>query len=289
MVGMLGLVRFWWRNFISKNELVEINFDKAIGLSKEDLQKYIGELEELMKQGEEIEIPVEHYFSFGVYAREIIIPAGSLIVGKIHKYQNMNILSQGEASVLSIDGIKRVKAPHTFVSQPGAKRVIYAHTDVVWTTILGSDEKDHEAIEDKFIAKSYAELVHPDHEDYECFLKEHNLTKEYVRAIADNENDMDYSDDDMDKIKISASKIDRNGLFAVKTIQQEEEIGPARLSGKRTKIGKFANHSKSSNSRFIRTGKDIYLIAKQLISIDDEITVDYRESVKLMKEESWDS
>lgn len=150
------------------NELVELNFDKAADMSQDDLRKFIGEIEELLKSGETIEIPVEHYFSFGVYGREMRLKSGTLIVGKIHKFENLNILSEGEVSVLSIDGVKRVKAPHTFVSQPGAKRVIYAHTDIVWTTILGSNEKDPEIIEEKFIAKTYEEVGQLENKEVLC-------------------------------------------------------------------------------------------------------------------------
>lgn len=148
-----------------KNELVNIDFDSAKDLSKEDLQKFIFKLEELLKEGEQTEVPIEHYYSFGVYGREMKVKAGTLLVGEIHKFQNMNILSQGEVSVLSIDGVKRVQAPHTFVSQAGAKRVIYAHTDVVWITILGSDEKDPDAIKEKFIAKTYEEVGQLEHKE----------------------------------------------------------------------------------------------------------------------------
>jgi hypothetical protein len=53
----------------------------------------------------------------------------------------------------------RVQAPFTLVAQPGAKRVILAHTDVVWTTIHGTDETDLEKIENEFIAKTYEEVI----------------------------------------------------------------------------------------------------------------------------------
>jgi hypothetical protein len=108
-----------------------------------------------------VEVPIEHYFSKGVYAREMKVPAGSVIVGKIHRFENLNILSAGEVSVFSIDGCKRVKAPFTFVASPGAKRFFYVHTDATWTVIHGTDETDIEKIESEFIAKNYEELSPP--------------------------------------------------------------------------------------------------------------------------------
>lgn len=132
------------------------NIDK---MSTDDIRSLIAQMENQVGSGEQIEVPLEHHFSKGVYAREMRLPAGSLIVGKIHKHQNLNILSQGEVSVFSVDGVMRVKAPFTLVASPGAKRVILAHTDVVWTTIHGTHETDLEKIENEFIAKTYDEVI----------------------------------------------------------------------------------------------------------------------------------
>jgi hypothetical protein len=117
----------------------------------------------MLESPNQVEIPVEHYFSEGVYAREMRVQKGTLLMGKIHKFKNMNILSSGEVSVLSIDGVKRVKAPFTFVASPGSKRLFFAHEDTVWTTIHGTDETDLDKIENHFIAKSYDEIEAIDH------------------------------------------------------------------------------------------------------------------------------
>jgi len=141
------------------NELVLPDFNNLPEMSLQDVRDLIGKVEEAcLLGGEQIDIPINHHFSNAVYAREMQMPQGALIVGKIHKKENLNILSKGEVSVLSIDGLVRVKAPYTFVGSPGAKRVIYAHEDVVWTTIHGTAETDLEKIENEFIAKTYEEL-----------------------------------------------------------------------------------------------------------------------------------
>lgn len=145
---------------LNKNQaaLVEKVFTEVADLSRDEIRLLISDVQKEIEKHEQIEVPVEHHFSKGVYAREMRLPSGALIVGKIHKFENLNILSQGEVSVLSQDGVKRVKAPHTFVGSSGAKRVIFAHSEVVWTTIHGTDEKDIEKIEEQFIAKDYEEL-----------------------------------------------------------------------------------------------------------------------------------
>lgn len=112
-----------------------------------------------MRGCEPVEIPVRHYFSNGVYAREITIPKGTVLTGKIHKYANLNIMSKGEMSVLTEDGVVRVKAPFTIVSPPGTKRIAYAHEETVWTTIHGTEETSLERIEAHFIAQNEDEYL----------------------------------------------------------------------------------------------------------------------------------
>lgn len=116
-------------------------------------------IEAEMKKGEQVNIPVRHYFSPGVYAREITIPAGTLLTGRIHKYEQLNILSGGEISVLTQDGVKRVKAPFTIVSPPGTKRIAYAHSECTWTTVLHTDETDPDKIEDLFTVETEREYL----------------------------------------------------------------------------------------------------------------------------------
>ena len=113
--------------------------------------------EAVLLQQPQIEIPLRHFFSPGVYAREMTVPAGVVLTGKIHKYAQLNILSKGEVSVLLEDGVKRIKAPFTIVAPAGAKRVFYAHEESVWTVILATEETDVEKIEGQFTAATETE------------------------------------------------------------------------------------------------------------------------------------
>lgn len=106
----------------------------------------------------EVDCPLHHVFAPGAYARTIYIPKGTVVVGKIHKHQHLNVLSKGAVSVLTeAGGVERYVGPLTMVSSPGTKRAVYAETDVVWTTIHLTNETDLEKIEDEVIAKTYEE------------------------------------------------------------------------------------------------------------------------------------
>jgi hypothetical protein len=134
------------------------------------IRGFIAELEKMCENDDLplLDIPIDNYFSKDVYAREMKLPQGTLIVGKIHRHENLNILSEGEVSVLDEGGVRRIKAPTTFVAPPGTKRVIYAHTPVTWTTIHGTGERDLDKIEAEFIAKTYDDVVYIDGKDKKC-------------------------------------------------------------------------------------------------------------------------
>jgi hypothetical protein len=98
------------------------------------------------------QIKTRHYFSHGVYAREITIPAGVMLTGEIHKFENLNILSKGEMSVLTENGMQRVSAPFSVVSPAGTKRIALTHSECIWTTIHGTFSTDIDEIKNYFIA-----------------------------------------------------------------------------------------------------------------------------------------
>jgi hypothetical protein len=101
---------------------------------------------------------ITHYFAPGIYAREMWMPAGYLITGKIHMTEHLNMLSQGRVSVSNQGSSITMEAPHTFVSPVGTKRAIYAHEDSTWTTIHATDLLDPEEIEAEIIAETYEQL-----------------------------------------------------------------------------------------------------------------------------------
>lgn len=111
-----------------------------------------------MELDDPVELQINHYHSYHVYAREMKLPATALCIGRIHRFDNLNILSKGDVSVLSIDGSKRLSAPYTYVAKAGSKRLIYAYTDAVWTTVIGTPVRDLSVIQNEFTCVSYDEL-----------------------------------------------------------------------------------------------------------------------------------
>lgn len=102
--------------------------------------------------------PLEHEFADGIYLRTIHSPAGTLVVGMIHKFAHFCFVESGDVSVLTEDGPVRFQGPRMFRSPPGSKRIVYHHTDVVWRTVHATHETDVEKIEQEIIAPTYAAL-----------------------------------------------------------------------------------------------------------------------------------
>ena len=113
----------------------------------------IVKLESALATMPQLEIETNHYSVAGLYAREIHIPAGTVLTGKVHKAEHLNIVSKGEIIVWTEAGMKRIKAPFVLPSFPGAKRVGLAITDTTWVTIHATDKTD--------LAELEAELIEP--------------------------------------------------------------------------------------------------------------------------------
>jgi len=118
--------------------------------TREQIEKF----ERCLSELPQVDLKVHHYFTPGMYAREMTIPAGTLLTGKVHKTIHLNIVSAGDITVWTEDGMKRITAPHTFISYPGTKRVGMTHAETVWTTLHVTDETDLDVLEDQLTEPS---------------------------------------------------------------------------------------------------------------------------------------
>lgn len=116
-------------------------------------------MEREIAESEQIELKTIHHFSPGLYARELRIPAGVALTGKIHKTEHLNTVSAGKILVFSEDGgAVEISAPYTFVSKPGTKRVGFALEDTVWTCYHPTTETDLDVLEEMLVADSFGEF-----------------------------------------------------------------------------------------------------------------------------------
>jgi hypothetical protein len=106
------------------------------------------------------ELPTEHMFSPGVYLRKCFIKKGETVVGKIHRHEHANIISQGIVAVMTEFGSAIYQAHCMFTSPATTKRALVALEDTIWTVIHlnPTNTRDLDELERINIAKSYTEL-----------------------------------------------------------------------------------------------------------------------------------
>ena len=118
-------------------------------------REQIEQLQAEMVKMPQAELQTEHYFSeSGMYCRKVFRPAGTLIVGKVHKHHHLFLCAMGEIIAWTENGMKRLQAGDVVESKPGTKRVTLAVTDAIGMTVHRTDKTDLDEIE--------AELVEPD-------------------------------------------------------------------------------------------------------------------------------
>jgi quercetin dioxygenase-like cupin family protein len=118
------------------------------------LQAHMEALPEEVKK----ELPLKHHIANGIYARELFIPAGTALVGKIHRTEHLSFVMKGAILVTTDDGVRLVRAPEIIHSQPGAKRAGYTLEDTIWVCVHRTDETDVEKLEAELIAPSFEAL-----------------------------------------------------------------------------------------------------------------------------------
>lgn len=105
--------------------------------------------------------PLFHTIADGMYSREMHVPRGYLIVGKMHRYEHLVRVDKGRIWVADETGIKEVTAHQTFVSKPGIKRIGIVLEDLVWTDIHKTDKMTLEEIEhDIFVEEHHGRNRH---------------------------------------------------------------------------------------------------------------------------------
>lgn len=107
--------------------------DNALINNGNDLEPKIVRLQEEMLKLPQIEMPTDHYFCNGMYARRIFSKAGTLIVGKKHKTEHFYMVLTGiiqaninnELVILDADR----DGPQILTCPVGTKRAVYVIKD----------------------------------------------------------------------------------------------------------------------------------------------------------------
>ena len=92
-----------------------------------------------------------HHFSDGLYAKQMIIQADTMILKHTHSFSHLSILASGKVAVMRGDEVDVIKAPACIEIKAGLVHGVKALTDCVWFCIHATDEKDASKVDNVLI------------------------------------------------------------------------------------------------------------------------------------------
>lgn len=253
----------------------------SLVIRESKLRNKIDDLQDFLITMPQVDTPVRNTFSGGVYARELFIPKGTMLIGKVHLTEHLNICLQGDLTFLTVDGPKRIKAPAMFSAPAGTKKLAYANEDSVWVNVHPAITDDPDQIVDAITVNSFGDFDRlMSKADLEFKVSVYGFTPERMHEISVDESTLDAAP--IDGVEVKDSAIHGHGLFATKDFAPREIICPARKDDKRTLAGRYSNHSPTPNCNIECVDGAYMLVALREIEADEELTTDYGETLAVI-------
>jgi hypothetical protein len=140
-----------------------------------EIEKFLNQLkiqrvQDYCNKLDQVECNIDHHFSDGIYSRTMKVPAGTFVIGKVHRFKTLNIMSKGKALIYTGNDqpAKEINAPFTFVSNPMERKMAFFLEDSEWINIHPTNEIDLKKIEEKFIVPEKEYLMSLEKEDQIC-------------------------------------------------------------------------------------------------------------------------
>jgi len=117
---------------------------------------HITELYQVMKGTFKVDLGIQHHFSSGVYAKQMLLPKGYFAVSHAHKYDHLSILASGKVIVTTDDSEHTYIAPACITIEKHKNHSVAALEDAVWFCIHATEETDESKVDDVLIMKEGA-------------------------------------------------------------------------------------------------------------------------------------
>ena len=225
---------------------------------------------------------LKEYYSGGMYCREITIPEGAFITGRIYKFDHVEIMLSGDITILSADGGKtRYQGHNVIEAKAGKRQGGLAHKETKWLTINCIPENlpienalDYTSV---FTYEQYKDFHNQVNViDYNYFLSEIGFTQSEMDELVSAGEVVDLPLG-YEHITIKPSDLSGMGLFTSKEIIKGDIICPVRIKEKRTIAGRYSNHALHSNTKSVAIDDMFFIKATKNIQPNEEITMNYRD------------
>ena len=115
----------------------------------------------------QLNLPVTHRFTPGLYIREIFMPASvppieTVVTSRIHLTEHPFTVSKGKLKVWQEEtGWVYIEAPYTGITKAGTRRLLIIAEDTIWTTyhLNPDDGRDPDKILDRITADHFDHLA----------------------------------------------------------------------------------------------------------------------------------
>jgi hypothetical protein len=116
------------------------------------MQLRVTEAQKVMQKFPQVDCPLRHTFTPGLYVRTIFMPKDTFIISKIHKTEHPFVITKGIANVwIEGEGVKTLTAPHHGITKPGTRRMLRIIEDCEWTTFHPTNKTSPEEVEAEVI------------------------------------------------------------------------------------------------------------------------------------------
>lgn len=78
---------------------------------------------------------LRHVFTDGLYIREFTMPAGSVILSRIHRFEHPFFVRKGRVIVVTHDDRKLYVGGDFGITFPGCQRILLNQEETVWVTV----------------------------------------------------------------------------------------------------------------------------------------------------------
>jgi hypothetical protein len=112
----------------------------------------------------QLDLPVTHRFTPGLYIREIFMPASippieTVVTSRIHLTEHPFVISKGKLRVWHEEtGWVLIEAHYTGITKAGTRRILVIIEDTIWTTFHVTNETDPDRILDQITLEHFDHL-----------------------------------------------------------------------------------------------------------------------------------
>ena len=137
------------------NTLSEKYRRRRLPKEAQDRHEFIDNLEMEMMSLPQIECPVEHVFTPGLYTRITTLPKGTILTSEIHKTEHPFFVLEGVVEVVNVETGEKVlyAAPCFGVTKPYTRRILNVLEKTIWATCHVTKETNVEKIGDKILVQ----------------------------------------------------------------------------------------------------------------------------------------